>query len=152
MNKVVFRNCDENSQYWVALEKLFQTKWSDFRFVDTYTPEVNLPPVIVALRDNQVIGGLAYSRFKEPHGDSEVIWLNAVVVSNEWRGQGIASELIDRGVAQVSGSLQSHLYAYTNVAPLYQSLGWLVVEIESEPNHNVMSLSLKSQPRVEQAI
>ncbi|RZQ29428.1 GNAT family N-acetyltransferase, partial [Vibrio vulnificus] len=22
MNKVVFRNCDENSQYWVALEKL----------------------------------------------------------------------------------------------------------------------------------
>ncbi|HAU8295603.1 TPA: GNAT family N-acetyltransferase [Vibrio vulnificus] len=148
MNKVVFRNCDENSQHWIALEKLFQTEWSDFLFVDTYKPEAKLPPVIVALRENHVIGGLSYSRFKEPHGDSEVIWFNAVFVSNEWRGQGIASELINRGVAQVSDSLQSHLYAYTNVAPLYQSLGWSVVEIESEPNHSVMSLSLEPQPRV----
>ncbi len=55
MNKVVFRNCDENSKYWVALEKLFQTEWSDFLFVDTYKPEANLPLVIVALRDNQVV-------------------------------------------------------------------------------------------------
>lgn len=147
MNKVVFRNCDENSQYWADLEKLLQTEWSDFLFVDTYEADAKLPPVIVALRDNQVIGGLAYSRFKEPHGDSDVIWLNAVFVSNEWRGQGIASELINRGVAQVSGSLQSRLYAYTNVAPLYQSLGWSVVEIESEPNHNVMSISLEPLPR-----
>ncbi|MBE3723401.1 GNAT family N-acetyltransferase, partial [Vibrio parahaemolyticus] len=32
MNKVVFRICNENSQYWIALEKLFQTEWSDFLF------------------------------------------------------------------------------------------------------------------------
>ncbi len=57
MNKVVFRNCDEDSEYWVALEKLFQTEWSDFLFVDTYKLESNLPPEIVALRENQVIGG-----------------------------------------------------------------------------------------------
>lgn len=148
MNKVVFRNCIENSQHWVALEKLFQTEWPDFLFVDTYKPDANLPPVIVALRDNQVIGGLAYSRFIEPHGNSEVIWLNALLVSNEWRGQGIASELINRGVAQVPDSLQNHLYAYTNTAPLYQSLGWSVVEIESEPNHSVMRFSLAPQARL----
>lgn len=52
MNKVVFRNCDEDREYWVALEKLFQTEWSDFLFVDTYKSESKLPPVIVALRDN----------------------------------------------------------------------------------------------------
>ncbi|MFM2589723.1 GNAT family N-acetyltransferase [Vibrio sp. TBV020] len=142
MNKVVFRNCDENSKYWVALEKLFQTEWSDFLFVDIYKPEANLPPVIVALRDNQVVGGLAYSRFQEPNGDSEVIWFNAVFVSNEWRGQGIASELIKRGVNQVSTMSQSNLYAYTNVPSLYESLGWLAVDIESEPHHKVMRISL----------
>ncbi|EPI5813044.1 GNAT family N-acetyltransferase [Vibrio vulnificus] len=142
MNQVVFRNCDENSQYWVALEKLFQTEWSDFLFADTYKPESNLPPVIVVLRDNQVIGGLAYSRFKEPHGDSEVIWFNAVYVSPEWRGQGIASELINRGVSQVSAATQSNLYAYTNVPSLYELLGWLAVDIESELNHKVMKVSL----------
>ncbi|TON85027.1 GNAT family N-acetyltransferase, partial [Vibrio parahaemolyticus] len=36
MNKVVFRICNENSQYWIALEKLFQIEWSDFLFSDTY--------------------------------------------------------------------------------------------------------------------
>ncbi|EMK3512026.1 GNAT family N-acetyltransferase [Vibrio parahaemolyticus] len=148
MNKVVFRICNENSQYWIALEKLFQIEWSDFLFADTYKSENYLPPVLVALRNNEVIGGLAYSRYQEPYGNSEVIWLNAVFVSPEWRGQGIASELIIRGVNQVSGALQKNLYAYTNVVQLYKSLGWSVVDIESEPNHSVVSISLQPQPRI----
>ncbi|HAS8484061.1 TPA: N-acetyltransferase [Vibrio vulnificus] len=153
MNKVVFRNCEENSQYWIALEKLFQTEWSDFLFADTYKSEDHLPPVLVAHRDNEVIGGLAYSWYQEPHSNSEVIWVNAVFVSPKWRGQGIASELINRGVNQVSETLQNNLYAYTNIAPpniapLYKSLGWSVVNIESEPNHSVVSISLKPQPRI----
>ncbi|MCV5245061.1 GNAT family N-acetyltransferase, partial [Escherichia coli] len=91
----------------------------DFLFADTYQSEADLPPIIVALRDNEVIGGLSYSRYQEPHGNSEVIWFNALFVSLEWRGQGIASELINRGVNQVSETLQDNLYAYTNVAQLY---------------------------------
>ncbi|EAR53730.1 hypothetical protein SKA34_09178 [Photobacterium sp. SKA34] len=145
MNKIIFRNCDENSQSWIVLEKLFQTVWPNFLFADTYKLEVNLPPVLVAIKDNQVIGGLAYSRFKEPHGDSEVIWFNAVFISPEWRGQGIASELIKRGVEQVSEVFQSNLYVYTNVAPLYESLGWSVINIESDNNHIVMGVPLKPQ-------
>ncbi|HBB9946807.1 GNAT family N-acetyltransferase [Vibrio parahaemolyticus] len=148
MNKVVFRNCDENTKYWIVLEKLFQTEWSDFLFADTYQSEADLPPIIVALRDNEVIGGLSYSRYQEPHGNSEVIWFNALFVSLEWRGQGIASELINRGVNQVSETLQDNLYAYTNVAQLYTSLGWSVVDIEVEPNHSVVSISLQRQARI----
>ncbi|EGQ7800918.1 TPA: GNAT family N-acetyltransferase [Vibrio parahaemolyticus] len=148
MNKVVFRNCAENSLYWNALEKLFQTEWSDFLFADTYKSEAHLPPVLVALRDNEVIGGLAYSWYQEPHGNTEVIWVNALFVSPKWRGQGIASELINRGVNQVSETLQNNLYAYTNAALLYKSLGWSVVDIECEPNHRVVSISLKPQPRI----
>ncbi|MGF1793535.1 GNAT family N-acetyltransferase [Photobacterium profundum] len=148
MNKVVFRNCDENSQYWIALERLFQSEWSDFLFVDTYKQKAQLPPVIVALRDNKVIGGLAYSRYQEPHGNSEVIWFNAVFVSTEWRGQGVASELINQGVKQIPENIKNHLYVYTNVASLYESLGWSVVDIESEPNHSVMCISLETQSRV----
>ncbi|EGR0068483.1 GNAT family N-acetyltransferase [Vibrio parahaemolyticus] len=148
MNKVVFRICNENSQYWIALEKLFQTEWSNFLFAETYKSENYLPPVLVALKNNEVIGGLAYSRYQEPNGNSEVIWLNAVFVSPEWRGQGIASELINRGVNQVSELFQNNLYAYTNVAQLYKSLGWSVVDIDSEPNHSVVSIPLQPQPRI----
>ncbi|MEZ9189035.1 GNAT family N-acetyltransferase [Vibrio sp. 10N.286.52.F8] len=143
MQKVIFRNCDESSPYWSEVEDLFQSKWSDFKFKDTYEENVNLPPVITALRDNVVIGGLAYSYFQEPHQVRDVVWINAVFVAPQWRGQGIASELINRGVRQVSSTVQTQLYAYTNVMGLYQGLGWSVVDIESEPNHKVMSIEVK---------
>lgn len=56
MQKVIFRNCDESSPYWSVLEGLFQSEWSDFNFKDTYKENIQLPPVITALRDNVVIG------------------------------------------------------------------------------------------------
>ncbi|MEZ8772898.1 GNAT family N-acetyltransferase [Vibrio sp. 10N.247.310.17] len=142
MQKVIFRNCDESSPYWSELEGLFQSEWSDFKFKDTYKENVKLPPVITVLRDNVVIGGLAYSYFQEPHQVRDVVWINAVFVAPQWRGQGIASELINRGVRQVSSAVQTQLYAYTNIMGLYQGLGWSVVDIESEPNHKVMSIEL----------
>ncbi|MDH5934088.1 GNAT family N-acetyltransferase [Vibrio splendidus] len=148
MQKVIFRNCDESSPYWSDLGRLFQSEWSDFKFKDTYKDCVQLPPVIVVLRDNVVIGGLAYSHFQEPHQVRDVVWVNAVYVDAQWRGQGIASELIKRAVEQMpvyyqsqsSKDSTSNLYAYTNIAPLYLSLGWSIVEIETEPNHHVMSV------------
>ncbi|UOE84666.1 GNAT family N-acetyltransferase [Vibrio splendidus] len=142
MQKVIFRNCDESSPYWSELERLFQSEWSDFKFKDTYKDCVQLPPVIVVLRDNVVIGGLAYSHFQEPHQVRDVVWINAVYVDAQWRGQGIASELISRGVKQVSSTVQTQLYVYTNVMELYQGLGWSVVDIDSEANHKVMSIEI----------
>ncbi|PTO55212.1 GNAT family N-acetyltransferase [Vibrio splendidus] len=142
MQKVIFRNCDESSPYWSELERLFQSEWSGFKFKDTYKDCVQLPPVIVVLRDNVVIGGLAYSHFQEPHQVRDVVWINAVYVDAQWRGQGIASELINRGVEQVSSTVQTQLYVYTNVMELYQGLGWSVVDIDSEANHKVMSIEL----------
>ncbi|MEZ8715574.1 GNAT family N-acetyltransferase [Vibrio splendidus] len=142
MQKVIFRNGDESSPYWSELERLFQSEWSDFKFKDTYKDCVQLPPVIVVLRDNVVIGGLAYSHFQEPHQVRDVVWINAVYVDVQWRGQGIASELINRGVEQVSSTVQTQLYVYTNVMELYQGLGWSVVDIDSEANHKVMSIEI----------
>ncbi|MEZ8791217.1 GNAT family N-acetyltransferase [Vibrio splendidus] len=142
MQKVIFRNCDESSPYWSDLERLFQSEWSDFKFRDTYKDCVQLPPVIVVLRDNVVIGGLAYSHFQEPHQVRDVVWINAIYVDAQWRGQGIASELINRGVKQFSSTVQTQLYVYTNVMELYQGLGWSVVDIDSEANHKVMSIEL----------
>ncbi len=142
MQKVIFRNCDESSPYLSELERLFQSDWSGFKFKDTYKDCVQLPSVIVVLRDNVVIGGLAYSHFQEPHQVRDVVWINAVYVDAQWRGQGIASELINRGVKQFSSTVQTQLYVYTNVMELYQGLGWSVVDIDSEANHKVMSIEL----------
>ena len=101
--------------------------------------------MLVAVMNDVVMGGLAYSRFKEPHHGGEVIWINAVFVSAEYRGKGIASRLINAGVSQVLTSSQDYLYAYTNVPALYQSLGWSEVDIECTPDHKIMSISFKPQ-------
>ncbi|NVN83420.1 GNAT family N-acetyltransferase [Vibrio sp. Scap16] len=157
MQKVVFRQCDQHSPYWQQLERLFQSEWTDFEFKTGYSePEqsnpdnIQLPPVLVVLRANVVIGGLAYSHFQEPHQVRDVVWINAVYVDEEWRGQGIASELIKRAVEQMSGFYQSaesqdstsDLYAYTNIPSLYLSLGWSTVDIETDPEHQVMSITI----------
>ncbi|MCX2757740.1 GNAT family N-acetyltransferase [Vibrio sp. Sgm 22] len=163
MQKVIFRNCDESSPYWSELEGLFQSEWSDFKLKLAYPEQSNpdniqLPPVLVVLRDNVVIGGLAYSYFQEPHQVRDVVWINAVYVDSQWRGQGIASELIKRAVAQMpdhyrsqsqsqsqsqsSKDSTSNLYAYTNIPALYLSLGWSIVDIETDPDHHVMSISI----------
>ncbi|WP_299140914.1 GNAT family N-acetyltransferase [uncultured Vibrio sp.] len=155
MQKVVFRQCDQHSPYWQQLERLFQSEWKDFEFKTAY-PEpskhdnIQLPPVLVVLRENVVIGGLAYSHFQEPHQVRDVVWINAVYVDEEWRGQGIASELIKRAVEQMPGFYQSaasqdptsELYAYTNIPSLYLSLGWSTVDIETDPEHHVMSIPI----------
>ncbi|MBV7439174.1 GNAT family N-acetyltransferase [Aeromonas sp. sif2416] len=145
LHRIELLHCEENSPYLAQLDQLFQSEWSDFRLCDAYTKNANLPPVLVAVVDDVVIGGLAYSRFKEPHRNGEVIWVNAVFVSVEHRNKGIASQLINAGVSQTLESSQDYLYVYTNVPKLYQSLGWSEVDIESEPDHKVMRISLKSR-------
>ncbi|PQJ60578.1 GNAT family N-acetyltransferase [Vibrio chagasii] len=154
MQKVVFRQCVQHSPHWQELERLFQSEWADFEFKSAY-PEnsdptnTHLPPVIVVIRENVVIGGLAYSHFQEPHQVRDVVWINAVYVDDKWRGQGIASELIKRAVEQMPAFYQSKtaedsaskLYAYTNIPSLYLSLGWSSVDIDSDPDHHVMCVS-----------
>lgn len=142
-NTVELIYCREKSRYLARLELLFQSEWPDFQLCDAHTENASLPPVIVAVVNDVVIGGLAYSRFKEPHRSGEVIWVNAVFVSADHRGKGIASQLINAGVSQIMASSQGYLYAYTNVPSLYQSLGWSEVDIESAPEHKVMQISIK---------
>ncbi len=154
MQKVVFRQCVQHSPHWQELERLFQSEWADFEFQSAYPEQsdstnTHLPPVIVVIRENVVIGGLAYSHFQEPHQVRDVAWINAVYVDEKWRGQGIASELIQRAVRQMPGFYQSKaeedsaskLYAYTNIPSLYLSLGWSSVDIETDPDHHVMCVS-----------
>lgn len=155
MQKVVFRQCVQHSPHWQELERLFKSEWGDFEFNSAYPepsdpPNTHLPPVIVVLRDNVVIGGLAYSHFQEPHQVRDVVWINAVYVDEKWRGQGIASELIKRAVEQLPDFYQSkateestsNLYAYTSIPSLYLSLGWSTVDIETDPDHHVMCVSI----------
>tara|TARA_R110000796_G_scaffold66780_2_gene153495 strand:+ start:1866 stop:2342 length:477 start_codon:yes stop_codon:yes gene_type:complete len=56
-------------------------------------------------------------------------WLASVFVVPEWRGQGIASELVKRVEAEAIESGIRHFYLYTpDQQTLYRRLGWQDVE------------------------
>ncbi|WP_063338204.1 MULTISPECIES: GNAT family N-acetyltransferase [unclassified Marinomonas] len=138
--KFEIREIEKNSLYLDEVESLFQSEWADFQLNNDYNQSSNLPAVIVATLDNELVGGLAFSRFKEPNREAEVIWINAVFVKPEQRGKGLAKALIRAGVNKACLFKQAYLYAYTNVPQLYQDIGWCEVDTESEPNHKVMSI------------
>ena len=140
---IKLQQCAQYSKYWLSIERFFQSAWPDFKFCDSYTPEVQLPPVIIALANEQLIGGLAYSDFKAPFSDEKVIWINALYVDPIWRNNTVASQLLQQAIVQMPKGRQDHLYAYTNVPALYASLGWSALNIESEPDHKVMAIKLE---------
>lgn len=121
------------------LESLFQSEWQDFCF-EGYSSE--LPSPLIAVCDDEVIGGLAYTFHPEPRGDIDVVWLNALYISSDYRGQGIASTLISESLKTITKLNQNRVYVYTNIPTLYQKLGWSFVEAETEENHHVLSILL----------
>ncbi|WP_036830139.1 GNAT family N-acetyltransferase, partial [Photobacterium sanctipauli] len=134
MTKVIYQPCDLGSDQWREVNLIFQAEWNGFNLDDTYSNFSGLPPVIVALADGKVIGALAFTRFKEPNIENKVIWINALSVIPAWRRRGIARELIKIGTKNVPDKEQSHLYVYTNVPALYFSIGWTLVEIDTQTN------------------
>jgi len=135
---------DLDSRHAKELEQLFQTEWRSFRLADAYGENTSLPLPIVAVVDGEVAGGLAYSKFLEPNGKEEVVWVNALFVQERYRGHDIATKLLEFAPTHVPQGAQSLLYAYTHIPRLYENLSWKRVETECEPDHYVLSISLKS--------
>lgn len=131
--------CQLSSTKAMGLASLFQSEWPEFTFKD-YSSK--LPSPLIAECDGRLIGGLAYSFYEEPGSEKRVIWLNAVFVIDEFRGCGVASQLIARSLDFISSHQQKTLYAYTNVPTLYEGLGWIEIPAEAEPQHKVMGKSL----------
>ncbi|GAM65283.1 hypothetical protein JCM19232_4248 [Vibrio ishigakensis] len=137
MFEVSYQRITDDSPHFANLTSLFKSEWPE------YEPEGDstLPKPIVAIVEGQVVGGIAYTKFAEPKSDREVIWVNAVYVSEAWRHRGIAHKLIFPGRQQVKS--QSKLYAYTHVPGLYESLGWLREDKNDQASDVVMSCSLE---------
>ncbi len=136
--EIKFVSCSSFCSEVYELEKLFQTEWQDFK-VELSS---ELPPAIIVLFDDKVIGGLCYTLYEKPGGTEKVIWFNGLYVAKPYRRQGIASKLIMLGTQQAVPSQQTKMYCYTDIPALYHSLGWKIEDAEAEPNHSVMSAVL----------
>jgi len=88
-----------------------------------------LPLTLVAFQGDELIGTVSL-KFHDLDTRPELDpWLGGVFVSPEWRGRGIASQLMRRAAAEAARLSLPKLYLWTSSAErLYQKLGWTVVE------------------------
>ncbi|MBM7035483.1 GNAT family N-acetyltransferase [Vibrio ulleungensis] len=144
-----------NSTLMKQVESLLSAEWTDFSFTGYHG---DLPAPIAATiergssgsYEQQLVAGLAYTFFKAPNGDQDVVWVNALAVDAAYRGQGVASQLIQQAIINVASNPkqypQSHLYVYTDVPRLYANIGFSKVDADAQEGHQVMAYLL---PRTE---
>ena len=103
------------------LLQLLNSEWQDLSVFEECRSGLAIPRPIAALHEGRVVGGASFTKFLEPDGNDEVIWLNALYVLPKFRGKGIASKLVEFAM-----NVSPKLYALTDIPQLYTKLGWKV--------------------------
>ena len=93
---------------------------------------VTMPPPLLAIEGQQLLGGLMFSGFRKPGGDALGLWINALYVAPEHRRKKIASQLIQAAEVQACRAAQRELFALTDIPTLYENLGWQRIETSNE--------------------
>ena len=101
----------------------------------------NLPPPILAYKDNALVGGLKFAYFRKSKSEEKSLWINALYVKPSNRRQGIAKMLIKKAEAISEITNYMELFVYTNFPELYLNLGWELVE--SKNDNNTLRIKLK---------
>jgi GNAT superfamily N-acetyltransferase len=91
-----------------------------------------VPQPLLGIEGQELRGGLMFSGFRKPGGDSLGLWINALFVAPEHRRRRIASQLIRAAEVEAFRTGERALFALTNIPTLYENLGWQRVESSSD--------------------
>lgn len=118
------------SPYLTELYKLLNHEWDDLEaFSETKNGKV-IPSPIIALDDEQLIGGLVFTRFLSPVSQKQALWINALFIKPENRHQGISSQLIKRAQQLIKQRGERELLVYTHIPQLYLKQQWQTIETD----------------------
>ena len=123
MNAIIFR-LNRESLLFHEYDALLEKEWGNKERSDAFR---DVPKPIALVIDNDLIGGLAFTRFKSPENNETALWVNTVLVKPGYRGHGYASRLINEAVSAAGEFGASSLFVYTEIPRLYTNLGWVVL-------------------------
>jgi len=121
------------------LREWLLAEWDDLDPFEDPSEPPTLPAPLLAIDGSELVGGLMFSRFREPESDQPGLWINAVLVRPDRRRQGIASALIRSAQAEAAEWQHARIFALTDLPALYLKLGWR--RIETGPNGTVVGAS-----------
>lgn len=117
----------DNSPLLSELRKILEEKWGEFAPFEVKKQDLQAPVSLVATEGEKVLGGLVFSIYQIPGESSDGIWINGLIVKDEYRRRGIASSLIERAVISANNDNISELYVNTDIPTLYLKLGWQLI-------------------------
>ena len=129
-----------NSPHLPQLYQWFINEWGEVDAFDKSKYDLPLPSPLLALDGDELVGGLSFTAYDQPNGSEMGLWINALYVHPDQRGQGIASKLIDVAEKTASESHMNELFARTDIPVLYEKIGWKVLSVTCEGTILIKSL------------
>lgn len=120
------------SYHLIQLHEWYVSEWKD---VDPFTSSKDghiLPSPILAVEGEELLGGLAFTRYKTPDETHIGLWVNALFVKVEHRSKGIGSKLIGAAEKAALRINEKELFARTDIPEIYQKMGWVIVNKDSQ--------------------
>lgn len=136
----------ENSKYkspqLVLLHQWFVAEWGEGDFFQTRRYDKNIPAPLIALKGEQLVGGLSFTRYPNPDADTIEIWVNALLISPKFRGQNIAHQLIQHAQQTVCKLNENYIFARTAVPQLYMKSGWEMLKSDGADQIMIKRLNI----------
>jgi GNAT superfamily N-acetyltransferase len=118
------------------------------RLLRNHTEKDRVPFTVVALAAGQPVGSCCVIENDCKHRPQYAPWVAAVYVKPEWRGQGVASALLQEAARIGMRVPLEGLYidCHVKTAPVYEKSGWRILEREvGDKDSVVMFRSCRSE-------
>jgi len=94
------------------------------------TPALAMP--ILAFENDVLVGGMSFILYNKPGTSSKTMWINTLYIATEYRGKGIASQIILAAESVFTRWKEADMYVFTDKPSLYSKLGWQILIEEKE--------------------
>ncbi|MBR90612.1 MAG: hypothetical protein CMO66_04985 [Verrucomicrobiales bacterium] len=117
---IQYPDCLETAIDWVEGE------WGGARgeVSEMLLESTQCPPALVALEGEIPVGLLAFKVHEFQPAVRDELWINALYVVPEFRGQGIAHRLVKAAKGSAREANRQALFVYTDIPGFYEQLGW----------------------------
>ncbi len=108
--------------------KWISTLWDKVEPYMTIKHNLQIPEPLLAMNQDELMGGLSFTVHKDPTEDIYTLWVNTIFIEDSHRRRGLATKLLKEAMALLRYLGYDRLYAYTDYPELYTKSGWYEVE------------------------